>query len=123
MGKMVYLMGKSSSGKDTVYKRLLKDHSLHLKKVIPYTTRPIRMGEKNGEEYFFTDDDGFHKLQAQGRVIEARAYHTYHGLWRQQFQVGGGVDAGQDQVRFRREQHLQIGLLDGPQVGYPAAQT
>lgn len=82
MGKMVYLMGKSSSGKDTVYKRLLKDHSLHLKKVIPYTTRPIRMGEKNGEEYFFTDDDGFQKLQAQGRVIEARAYHTYHGLWR-----------------------------------------
>lgn len=82
MGKMVYLMGKSSSGKDTVYKRLLKDSSLQLKKVIPYTTRPIRIGEKNGEEYFFTDDEGFHKLQAQGRVIEARAYHTYHGLWR-----------------------------------------
>lgn len=82
MGKMVYLMGKSSSGKDTVYKRLLKDSSLCLKKVIPYTTRPIRIGEKNGEEYFFTDDDGFYELQAQGRVIEARAYHTYHGLWR-----------------------------------------
>lgn len=82
MGKMVYLMGKSSSGKDTVYKRLLKAPSLHLKKVIPYTTRPIRIGERDGEEYFFTDDEGFYKLQAQGRVIEARTYHTYHGLWR-----------------------------------------
>ena len=53
MGKMVYLMGKSSSGKDTVYKRLLKDHSLHLKKVIPYTTRPIRTGEKKWGRVFF----------------------------------------------------------------------
>ncbi len=82
MGKMVYLMGKSSTGKDTVYKRLLKNVSLNLKKIVPYTTRPIRAGEIEGEEYFFTDEKGFEKLKAQGRVIEDRAYYTYHGLWR-----------------------------------------
>ncbi len=82
MGKMVYLMGKSSTGKDTVYKRLLKNASLNLKKIVPYTTRPIRAGEIEGEEYFFTDEKGFEKLKAQGRVIEDRAYYTYHGLWR-----------------------------------------
>lgn len=82
MGKIICLMGKSSTGKDTIYKRLLADATLCLKKVVPYTTRPIREGEREGVEYFFTDEEGFQQLKAQGKVIEDRAYHTYHGLWR-----------------------------------------
>ena len=35
MGKMVYLMGKSSTGKDTIYRELLKSSSLQLKKIGP----------------------------------------------------------------------------------------
>lgn len=92
MGKMVYLMGKSSSGKDTVYKHLLKKDYLQLKKIVPYTTRPIRAGEKNGKEYFFTDETGFKKMQARGIVIEDRAYHTYHGLWRYFTVDDGNID-------------------------------
>ncbi len=82
MGKIVYLMGKSSTGKDTLYKRLVQENFLNLKRIIPYTTRPIRAGEKNGVEYYFTDEEGFQKELASGRVIEHRAYQTYHGLWR-----------------------------------------
>lgn len=92
MGKMVYLMGKSSTGKDTVYKQLLRKESLGLKKIVPYTTRPIRNGEKQGREYFFTDDNGFSELDAQGKVIEARAYHTYHGVWRYFTVDDGNID-------------------------------
>lgn len=92
MGKMVYLMGKSSSGKDTVYKHLLKKNYLQLKKIVPYTTRPIRSGERNGKEYFFTDENGFKNMQAQGKVIEDRAYHTYHGLWRYFTVDDGSID-------------------------------
>lgn len=92
MGKMVYLMGKSSTGKDTVYKQLLRKESLGLKKIVPYTTRPIRDGEKQGREYFFTDDNGFRELDAQGKVIEARAYHTYHGVWRYFTVDDGNID-------------------------------
>ena len=55
MGKMVYLMGKSSTGKDTVYKRLLQNKELGLKRMIPYTTRPIRSGEEPGREYYFKE--------------------------------------------------------------------
>lgn len=55
MGKIFYLMGKSSSGKDTIFKALLSDGELSLKQIVPYTTRPIREGEQNGVEYFFTD--------------------------------------------------------------------
>lgn len=82
MGRIICLMGKSAAGKDTVFKELLSDQELGLKKIVPYTTRPIREGERNGVEYHFTDEDDFHRLQDAGRVIEERAYHTRHGLWR-----------------------------------------
>lgn len=82
MGRIVCLMGKSCAGKDTLYKRLLADRELGLQRAVPYTTRPIRDGEMEGAEYFFTDEMGFQRLKVQGKVIEDRAYHTCHGLWR-----------------------------------------
>lgn len=82
MGKIFCLMGKSSTGKDTIFKRMLEDGALGLKTIVPYTTRPIRVGESNGIEYFFTDEEGFLRLKEQGKIIEAREYHTFHGLWR-----------------------------------------
>ena len=36
MGKIICLMGKSSSGKDTIYKNLMEDKSLGLRKLIDY---------------------------------------------------------------------------------------
>lgn len=82
MGKIFCLMGKSSTGKDTIYKELLAKEQLNLRKIVPYTTRPIREGEKNGEEYFFTDEEGVTKLQEENRIIEMRCYDTCFGLWR-----------------------------------------
>ena len=82
MGKIVCLMGKSSTGKDTIFKRLLADRELGLKKIVPYTTRPIRRGERDGVEYFFKSEEVFLQLKEQGRIIEDREYHTFHGLWR-----------------------------------------
>lgn len=82
MGKIIYIMGKSSSGKDTIFKELLRDNTYNLKTIVSYTTRPIRQGEENGEEYFFTDEDGFQRLKSEGKVIEDRCYQTVHGPWR-----------------------------------------
>ncbi len=82
MGKIICLMGKSSTGKDTIFKNLLEEGSLGLKTIVPYTTRPIRVGEREGVEYFFTDEAGFQQFKEQGKIIESREYHTYHGLWR-----------------------------------------
>ena len=44
MGKIFYVMGKSATGKDTVFNRLLEDKTLALKTVVLYSTRPIRAG-------------------------------------------------------------------------------
>lgn len=82
MGKIVCLMGRSSSGKDTIYKRLLSQDKVKLSNIVPYTTRPIRAQEREGVEYHFTDEKGYQKLLEEGAVIEARAYHTCLGLWR-----------------------------------------
>ena len=105
MGKIVYLMGKSSSGKDTVFKKLMKK-GLELHPIVPYTTRPIRAGEENGVQYFFTDEDGFQSLCSQGKVIEDRAYHTMHGLWRY-FTVDDG------QILLGERSSIVIGTLEG----------
>lgn len=82
MGKIVCLMGKSSSGKDTIYKKLLEQNVIRLQKIVPYTTRPIRAGEQDGVEYHFTDEAGYQDLVREGRVIEDRVYHTCYGMWR-----------------------------------------
>lgn len=75
------LMGKSSSGKDTVYQRLLAEKELQLDRLVTGTTRPIREGERDGEEYYFYTDEQFQKLRADGKIIECRSYDTIHGIW------------------------------------------
>ncbi|MBR6093615.1 MAG: guanylate kinase [Lachnospiraceae bacterium] len=82
MGKIFCIMGKSSSGKDTIYKRLLGEGSLPLNRIVTYTTRPIRVGEKDGEEYRFIDDETAKQLDAEGKIVELRAYNTVHGIWK-----------------------------------------
>ncbi|MGN1145911.1 MAG: guanylate kinase [Acetatifactor sp.] len=108
MAKIIYIMGKSSTGKDTIYKRLLRESTLALQTIVPYTTRPIRAGEKNGVEYYFTDEEGFERLLAQGKIIEERAYQTFHGLWRY-FTVDDG------QIRPDEQDYIMIGTLEAYQ--------
>lgn len=80
-GRIFYLMGKSATGKDHVFRALAKDGSLALSPLVIYTTRPMREGEKNGREYYFTDEAGLARLREAGRVIEERVYRTVDGPW------------------------------------------
>lgn len=104
MGKIICLMGKSSTGKDTIYKQLSEDGTLGLRAIVPYTTRPIRSGEREGVEYFFTDDVGYHRLKEQKKIIESREYHTVYGLWRY-FTVNDGQINEEDS-------YIMIGTLE-----------
>ena len=69
MGKIFYLMGKSSAGKDSFYKELVLNKELNLKQVVSYTTRPIRDGESDGLEYFFVTKEQFEKFKHDGKII------------------------------------------------------
>ena len=104
MGKICYIMGKSASGKDSVFKELRKRFPAY-KEIVPYTTRPIREGETDGVEYHFVDDRRLLELEREGRVIERRDYQTKHGVWRY-FTVDDG------QVDLHGNDYLVIGTLE-----------
>lgn len=109
MAKLYVLMGKSASGKDTVYRRLLGHPELNLCPVVLYTTRPIRSGEENGREYYFVDEARFEELMAAGKVIEHRVYETVYGPW-----YYFTVDDGQIALSGRQD-FLMIDTLAGYQ--------
>ena len=92
MGKMFYLIGKSSVGKDSIAEILLQDGSLKLSPVVHYATRPIRDGEEEGREYHFITPERAEELEKAGCVIESRTYHTVHGLWKYMLVDDGQVD-------------------------------
>lgn len=81
MGKIFCLMGKSSSGKDTIFKHLVEDKDLNLKPVISYTTRPIRFNENHGKQYYFIDEEKLAEYNETGCIIEKREYKTINGTW------------------------------------------
>ena len=81
MGSIYCIMGKSSSGKDTIFKLLLAREDLQLNRIVSYTTRPIRSNEKPGEEYNYVSIEEKDKLLNDGKVIEIRKYDTVHGPW------------------------------------------
>lgn len=81
MNKLFVLMGKSATGKDTIFKEVLKNKEVELKTIVPYTTRPIREGEKDGVEYYFVSSEKYAEMKNKGIVIESRDYNTIHGIW------------------------------------------
>lgn len=98
-------MGKSASGKDTIYRRLIGEKEFDFRTLVPYTTRPMRSGEENGKDYFFTDEEGLLKLQQEKKVIELRTYQTVLGSWHY-FTVDDG------QVDLAQYDYLMVGTLE-----------
>ncbi|EFE92320.1 hypothetical protein GCWU000341_00839 [Oribacterium sp. oral taxon 078 str. F0262] len=76
-----YLMGKSASGKDTICRALRKARP-DWKLLIPYTTRPMRSGEREGAEYHFVSERELQRLRDAGKILEERSYETEFGIWR-----------------------------------------
>ena len=81
MGKIILFMGPSSSGKDTIKRRLIKENKFALKEMIMSTTRPMRTGEVEGREYYFKTVDEMLELEKNGKIIEKRTYETAYGPW------------------------------------------
>lgn len=103
MGRIYYVMGKSCSGKDTIYRRLAERHP-ELRTVIPYTTRPIREGERDGVEYFFVDQTRMQEMKDSGKIIELRSYNTVLGVWNY-------FTADDGQIDLSAHSYLLIGTL------------
>ena len=103
MGIIYYLMGKSASGKDSIYKSLLADG--RLKRIVIYTTRPQRSGEKDGVDYHFVDKAKYDEIAAGGRIVEERVYPSALGPW-----IYFTVDDGS--IDLESGDYLGIGTLE-----------
>ena len=106
MPEIAFIMGKSASGKDKIYKHLAQDESLGLKTITLYTTRPMRAGEVDGMEYFFVSEKAADRMEREKKVIEMRAYQTVYGIWKY-----FTADDGQIQLSCGRR-YVVIGTLE-----------
>lgn len=105
MGKIYIITGKSATGKDTLFKKLLEDREINLNTVVMYTTRPIRKGEVEGVEYHFVNEEGLKELEKDNKVIEHRSYNTVHGVWHY-FTVNDG------QIDINNNDYLMLGTVE-----------
>ena len=76
---IVVLVGKTASGKTTVANELCKYHGY--KRIITYTTRPIRKNEVQDVDYHFISDEQFNKMVENNDFTEYKRYNTAHGVW------------------------------------------
>ena len=76
---MLVLCGKTASGKDTLAKKLVEKYNY--RKIITYTTRPMRENEKQDETYHFVSEKDFKDKIKNNFFAEYKTYNTEFGTW------------------------------------------
>ena len=94
--RIIYIVGKSSVGKDTIY-NILKE-KLDVNPYVLYTTRPIRTGEENGVNYYYLKQEEMEKYinEKDSKVMEYRTYNTIYGPWTYATIVDGQFESNKD---------------------------
>lgn len=80
---MIVLSGASASGKTEVAKILASKYGMQ--KVITTTTRPMRVGEVDGKDYFFVTKEKFEEMLRNDEFVEFTIYNgNYYGSLKSQ---------------------------------------
>jgi guanylate kinase len=90
----VVLSGPSGAGKDAVLQDMRqKGYPAHY--TVTCTTRPRRLGEKEGQDYHFVSPEEFQAMKESQELLEwAKVYGHYYGVPRQP--VKEALERGQD---------------------------
>jgi len=84
-GLMFILSSPSGAGKTTLSRRLLAQYSdvaQHEKIAmsVSVTTRPMRVGEQDGKDYFFVSEEKYKQMVARDELLEhAQVFDNYYG--------------------------------------------
>lgn len=88
---IVALLGASGSGKSTIENIL--SESFGYEKIVSYTTRNQRLGETNGKDYYFINNDAFNDALTKGLFAEYDEYsqERFYGTLKSDYQKGNKV--------------------------------
>lgn len=78
MIKVVAIMGKAGSGKDTLLHEIFKNQNQNFKEIISCTTRPPREGERDGVNYHFLNDEQFLNQVKHGEMLEYTEFRKWY---------------------------------------------
>ncbi|HBP97829.1 guanylate kinase [Leuconostoc lactis] len=79
-GLLIVLSGPSGVGKGTVRKAIFEEEGIDFQYSISATTRQPRVGEVDGEDYFFVSREGFEQKIVNGDMLEYAQYvNNYYG--------------------------------------------
>jgi guanylate kinase len=93
-GLMFILSSPSGAGKTTISRRLLA-HDRHIDISVSATTRPMRPGEVDGQDYHFVSQDTFDSMVEEGHFMEwAHVFGYSYGTPKSQ--IRAGLKRGQD---------------------------
>jgi guanylate kinase len=73
--KPLIILGPSGVGKDTIINMLLKKYPEIFYKLVSFTTRKIREGEKEGIDYFYITKEKFQEKKNENKLIGIQEYN------------------------------------------------
>lgn len=79
MTNMIFLLGYSGSGKDTVLHHIIDIDPSFFKPIIQYTTRPKRPGEMDGVEYHFVSNKQCNDDLRNDLIAQYECYYPVNG--------------------------------------------
>lgn len=81
MKKVIALMGKAGSGKDTILKQVVSRHPELFNVIVSCTSRPKREGEQEGRDYYFLTDKEFEAKIDNDDMLENTSFNGwYYGI-------------------------------------------
>jgi guanylate kinase len=84
IAKRIILVGKSAAGKD--HARKISENLVGAKYAVSYTTRPPRVGEVDGKDYYFLTEAEFKKMIDEDKWYEYVVFNDwYYGTTKDQF--------------------------------------
>ena len=93
-GLMLVLSSPSGAGKTTIARKLL-EQDLGIEMSVSHSTRKMRKGERDGQDYHFVSHDTFTKMRDHGEFLEwAVVFDNYYGTTRKP--VEEALVAGRD---------------------------
>ena len=111
---LTFIIGTSGSGKTTFANKYFGENNA----VVSITTRPKRVGEVEGVDYYFVDESTFHELDSKGLLGEKTYYAgNYYGITKEELKNKAIQPNSFSLVDYHGYSQL-VGIMDDMGISY-----